>query len=334
MKKGNMSESRAYKIYIHFIKFAGMKQIKNMASLLIDEEAKRFRNWLYPQRKPDKMLALFDLMHQQGQEEVFKEEKQEMEKKIYGGVSNGKRMDMLHHRLCAELSDFLISNSALKDHPLLENLNTESLHIKKNYALYHLLTHTGRGGVIRDDLLDEAIAQSIKYECYTELLLFLNLKSNNEGYQTGRKEMDKYNAQISFYQVCQQAVLRTTEYYNRMIAFTKFNVNPDLKSLQQFLKQGIEELGALHKQTNSALVAYYMGKLKLCFLQNEKNYRSAAAYCKQMFSIIRKSPSVFSQRRIGYCYDNLAQCYVYLKDFRSAKTNCNASSKIYSQKYS
>ncbi|MBI4930296.1 MAG: hypothetical protein HY841_06005 [Bacteroidetes bacterium] len=295
-----------------------MKTTRNTAALLLDEEAQRFSNFLYPPRKPEKMLELFRLLRLHGKKELSREEKKEMKKKLYGNTSGGKQFDMLNHRLNEKIDDFFLSKSALKNHPVLEKLHAAQVDIKKKHTLYNFLQNTGRSGIGNDALMEKAIEGAKKYECYTDLIQLLHRKQIRRGYRLGEREIDKATGQIKFYKKCEHALRRATELYYRLVAKKKFSANPDIKSLQLFLKSGIKELTALYKQTGSPEVLYHLKYLELDFLQNKKNFDEARMKCVELLDLIMNNVSVFTRQRIDYGFGNLAQCYIYIGDYSYA----------------
>jgi len=117
---------------------------------------------------------------------------------------------------------------------------------------------------------------------------------------------------------CGRAVRRASELYYRALIRKKFNAHPDIPSLQKFLKSGIKELHALHRQTHSAEVLYFLKYLELDFFQNEKNFALAQKKCVELLEVIRKNVSVFTHQRIDYACGNYAQCCMYLGEYSFA----------------
>lgn len=295
-----------------------MKKFRNTAAYLLDEEAKRFGSYLNPPRKPKKMLRLFELLRRHGGKQLSKEEKRNLKFKIYGKGIGGKQFDMLIHRLRVKVFDFLLSEITHNKHPVLEKLHAAQINVKNKYALYYFLNYTGRSGSIADDFLNEAIASAKEYDCYGDLLQLLHSKGMKSGYRLGEKEIDKALKEIEHIEKCARAVRRASELYYRTLIRKKFNANPDLSSLQKFLKESIKELQAHYKQTRSPEVLYFLKLLEIDFFQNEKNLTMAKDKCIELLKLVAHTPSVFTNQRLDYGYANLAQCHAYLGDYDEA----------------
>ena len=290
-----------------------MDSMQQTIQHLTKDEVRKFRHHLQVQNET-KLLALFNLLLSSA--ESFTEK--QLEEKIYGKVNGGRRASMLRHILKETMLDFLTSYRMLKRHKLLDKSFAAQIRIKKRIAEYTMLNRSGRNLPFAHQLLDEAIADAKKEECYSDLVFAMDQQKYHYGFSQGDKAFDKREKKTMQYERWRLAFRRAVYYYYKVIVNNKFSGNPDKKKLLKIIKEGLKEMKRDYADTRLPGVLYYQKKLESEYYQQKGNYKKAIQICRNTLKHLKKHPSVNNSQRTGYAHDDMAQCYIFLKNYKKA----------------
>lgn len=233
-----------------------------------------------------------------------------------------KRFKMLKSRLRTKIFDSLLNDINIeRQSTSLDEFDYAAIKIRKKFAQFQQLYYSRGDRPFVKQLLNEIILLSKKWEYYPTLAESLKLKKWLKGFRQGEKEFDLLNKEIAFYELCNQALNKATDFYYRLIMKSNFSGIPDVPNIQKFLLKCIRELKMDYSMTDSANVGYYLKFLELAYFQNNENYSRAREICEELLSIINTNKAAYRKLRAGATYLNLGQCDMYLKDNKKAVLN-------------
>lgn len=159
------------------------------------------------------------------------------------------------------------------------------------------------------DIYNKVIELGKKYELYNDLLEALYLKQRAIGLTQGKKEFEKLDKDIEYYEVCRTAFQRAGKIYHEIIlnyGFKGLSSNSD-PAYEQELESKLAQLKADYKATKSGQVGYYYNLLMIEYNQVKRNIANASKYCQRLVETVQDNPSVYHRRRLGIAYLNYCQ---------------------------
>lgn len=242
-----------------------------------------------------------------------------------------KRLKILKTRLKSKILDSLTLDVNIERKGVFNELDHASIKVKKKLTQFHLLYRTRGNHPFALQLLDEVINFSKKFELYESVTEGLKFKKYFSGFCKGIKDFNKINKEIAFYEYCDLAKYKGSDYYYRLILRTDFYGKPDNKKMQEQLKESIIELNKDYKYTRSANVGYYLKLLELAYFFSNNNYLTAREVCLELLDIVKNNKSIFRKQRIGVAHANLSKCYIHIGDYRKAISNTHDGQKYFPQ---
>lgn len=195
------------------------------------------------------------------------------------------------------------------------------------------LIYTTRG--LKTEVLDiynKVVSICKKYELYSDLTEVLNLQQQALGLKHGRKEFEKLDAEIGFYENCRSALLNARKVYHSIIlnygfkGLSRGNTNKDYETE---LEQVTNKLYEDYQATSSGQVGYYYHLLMIEYNQVKRNIAKASEYCQLLVETVKENPSVYHRRRLGIAYLNYSQNELFNFDFVSAAEKAIAAKEFF-----
>jgi|GEM_PF-1823702 len=257
----------------------------------------------------------------------------ECSRKLYHCPKDSK-IEKLKSRLQNKIFDSLMIDINIDRKGTFDELDYMIIRVVKKTALFQTLRLSSKHKEVVNHVLDEIISIAKKYEMYGVIVDNLKHKKWAKGWAQGMSAFNKINNEIAFYEHCNSAVNKAIDNYYKTLMHANFEGKQDEKKVQGFLQECIAEMNTDYAYTKSAVVGYYLRWIEIAFYQNEKDFSAAKQACESMLALIRKNPSVYRKSRLGACYDTLAECDIYLRQYEEAITNARASQSYFAQKSS
>lgn len=298
-----------------------MKTLYSLIQSLQPSEIEIIRSSLssyYSKEEKDfKTLKLFDLL--------LKSKKKvpdinECSLAIYG-KERDNTIDKLASRLRSKILDALTLDVNIERKGMLDELDASVLKVKKKMMQFLFLYRSRGNSHLANQLLDDVIAYSKKYEIYDTIVEGLKFKKYVKGYTRGLDDFNKLNDEIEFYEYCMNIVNKANDYYYRLILRADFHANIDKKQRLKYLHDAIVDLTEDYRKTNSAIVGYYLKLLELAYLHDNEDMERARQVGHEMLDILKNNKSVYRKHRLGFTYGNITQCDIFLGDYESAAKN-------------
>jgi len=239
-----------------------------------------------------------------------------------------KRFTMLKLRFRQKLLDSVSLDMNLYKKEMFDATELGSVKVRKKIAqLFHLYFSKGEQTIL-NNLLDEIINISKKYECYAPLVDALRFKKFSKGYLKGENDYNRVNNEIDFYESCNKAVHKANDHYYRLLIKGNFNARTDTAKMQLYLEESILELKSDYKSTKSPLVGYYLKILEMAYYENDENYLLALETCTELLSIVKNNKSVYRKSRLANVYLNSCQYAIFLKQYKEAVINAKLAQEV------
>jgi tetratricopeptide (TPR) repeat protein len=242
---------------------------------------------------------------------------------IYGKPKDNT-IDKLASRLKSKILDALTLDVNIERKGLLDEQDTQVLKVKKKLMQFMFLYRSRGNHPLVNQLLDDIIGYSKKYELFSSIVEGLKYKKYFKGYTRGLDDFNKLNKEIEFYEHCENAVDKANDAYYRLIIRADFHGNIDKRQLQRYLHESIVDLTNEYKFTGSASVGYYLKLLELAYLHNNEDMLKARDVCQELLQIVEGNKAVYRKQRVGFAYGNMIQCDIYLGNYDSAVKNARA----------
>ncbi|TND08895.1 MAG: hypothetical protein FD123_1749 [Bacteroidetes bacterium] len=237
--------------------------------------------------------------------------------KIYNHVKDS-RIEKLKSRLHNKVFDSLMIDINVERKGTFDELDQVIIKVLRKSALYQTLRLSAKSRATANEILDEIISVTKKYEMYGVLADHLKHKKWGKGWRQGFIPFNKINEEISFYEYCSLAVGKATDYYYKMLMHLNFEGNQDKKKYQEFLREAVADMTKDFEYTKSAVVGHYLKLLEMAYAQSLGDYSLAKRVGEQMLELLINNLFLSRKSRIGSCYDNIAECDIYLGNYESA----------------
>jgi|ERR1051326_7274195 hypothetical protein len=172
--------------------------------------------------------------------------------------TDAKKFQMLKSRLRTKILEAINSEMNLELKETLQEIDHESVRLKKKAAQMRQLFYSKPGLSIIRYLLDEIISGCKKYEFYAMLIEHLEFKKYRFTYKKGSKAFDKLNKEIERYGEIYKSVTIANDYYCRRLHLSEFGGKLNNEKVQKFLQTAITELKQHYEKSCSAIVRFYL----------------------------------------------------------------------------
>ena len=183
--------------------------------------------------------------------------------------------------------------------------------LEKRMLLVDLLRYRGLFK-LSDQMLEEIIVESVKYECYEVSISALNKKRFRSSISINEKQNTLIEKQIKIIFKLLISINRCKNIYSILIHL--HNKKPNQYILNSY-KKGLDEINFIAKNNSCATLEYYrlLVLTQLCSLKNEDS--KAVNFSLQLIELVETNVTIYSKNRLGNAYINLALFYRNLGDF-------------------
>jgi len=237
--------------------------------------------------------------------------------KLYGKV-NEEAIDRLARNLKYKILDCLVLTAHSCHEEKSEDRGDAITKLKKKCLQYHYLLQNKKDLDVTRHLLDEIISMAKEYEAYSELVQHLKLKNWNYNLREGEKKFDEGEKEVDKYEKINHAYASAYNRYAKLNIFYEFSGKPNENDIIAFLEKAIPEVKEKQASTDSKIILYYQKILEMDYAMLKENYLSARSISHEIIGIVKTNKSVFTRRRVGTAYDNLAMCVMLLGRFDEA----------------
>ena len=238
---------------------------------------------------------------------------------------------MLKSRALDQISDILTSdyhihtkgNFAIHDQTLLL--------LKKKMLLARVISKslTQNKLVPFKILLNIIISEAEKNEVYEVLTEALSLKKYIFALKAGVKEFQKIDKKITYFEMCQKRIYNAGNcYYNIVINSSQLRFKND-KAFHNYIIKTIRLLKMDYQKYKSQQINYYLHIILMFYFEINKKYQRSAKYCKTLLSIVKQSPVVYREERLGNALINLSQYRTFTRNYNEAVRYAKEAQKHY-----
>lgn len=209
-----------------------------------------------------------------------------------------------------------------KDCEYSDRVQAESEVIKK---LFRASLYRGRKNLPEEAilLLNHVIRVSKKYEIYFPLVQALHYKRNFMALREGTKEHAEHTADILYYDNCLQVYLKAWEYFDE---YSRFCIYDGYKSdFTDKFRNKVIELEKGYQECQSTHVGFYFFQIKIGYLFAIKRHEEARHLAEQLLTLVRESPAIHSNERMGMAYGTLADVLVFCREFKQSLETVQAA---------
>jgi len=196
---------------------------------------------------------------------------------------------------------------------LLENnLRNEQSHSIRNRVGYDLRKKLieaeimASRGLTEDNetLYEYMLNKASQYEFYDIVLEILYTKHTFSSFRYGIKRINKIASEIRKYEKIRSAVNNARITFDSFGARINFSASPDEYSKD--LPKAIDKLEKDYQDTNSPTIGYYLYLLQTEQFQQFNELENANITLLKLAELLKLSPSVRSETRLGHAYINIA----------------------------
>ncbi len=238
---------------------------------------------------------------------------------------------MLKSRAFNQITDILTSDYHIQNKGNFSPHDQTLLRLKKKILLARVISKTlnqNRTGPFKI-FLNSIIAEAKKNEVYEVLLEGLLLKKYVFALKEGANQFMKIDQEISFYEMCQKRSYFANDCYFKIIInnnLMKFNNN---KAFHKYILRAIRQLKEDYQTYKSQQINYYLHIILMFYFEKQKKYTISAKYCKTLYSIVKNSPVVYREERLGNVLINLSQYKTFTENFNEASKYAKEAQKHY-----
>lgn len=236
---------------------------------------------------------------------------------IYG-ESRDSRIDKLKTRLYSKVLDSLAIDINIQRDEYEDEIHPITIRLKKKATILQIIRFTPLRETLGLELIMDIISTAKKYEMYFVLLDHLHHLKYMKAWRDGPKVFNQFIEEIEYYEKCNQANIRATDNYYRMITKTGFSSNTPLEKQSEVLLDYVSQSRYDYQVTNSATVGYYLRLFEVAYYQSLKNYQKAKESALEMLELIKNNIAVYRKTRMGFALDNIAECEIYLGQYEDA----------------
>ncbi len=252
--------------------------------------------------------------------------------KIYGDTDavSLKNLRSLRSHLFNKILD-CINHESFINNDEIDDLEKTSIQLRKKLISARILLRKGDADFkdVTEHLLNEIIEEAKKIQSYPVLIEALTIKKYRLNIRNGIEKFESVQKEINHYFNCYIATNKANDYYHKLIINKSFiSTNTDEEYSQQ-LQLAISDLEKEYASTGAIDILYFLYYLKLEYAHHTGTYEDAIDVCLEMLNSMRNFPSLYRKERIGYIYDNLAQCQIYLEEYDNALQTIQEAQKHY-----
>jgi tetratricopeptide (TPR) repeat protein len=301
---------------IRFV-YLGMERLHQLLHSLTKQQVKVLRSYLTSFSTRDPNTKFWELADYILKDKTIIPELKKVSVKIYGELPDG-RIQQLKNRLYYKVLDSLLFDINTVRANYDDELHPIQVKLRKKMILYDLLKHTDLRQTVGFELIDDIIATAKQNEFYAILMDALYIKKWNYGLRKGVSFFQNMNEEIAFYEKCKAAVQRANDLGIELGNYSTFNPKAGKAKLQDFIKDGIDELKQLYIATNTKTLWYTLRTFEVAYLQHQKEHTQARDLALEVITKMKGNKVVGRAVRFGVWYSYLAQFETELGNYDEA----------------
>jgi tetratricopeptide (TPR) repeat protein len=227
---------------------------------------------------------------------------------------------MLKSRAFDEITDILISDYHIHNFGNFVSQDQILLRLKKKILLARIISKSLNQNKIGPFkiFLNTIIAEAEKNEVFEVLIEALLLKKYSFAFKESAYEFQKIDNRITHYEFCQKKIYYASDcYYRIVINNTLLKLKND-RAFHNYILKTIRTLKIDCKKYKSSQINYYLHIIQMFYFEKQKKYALAAKYSKTLFLIVKNTPVLYRESRLGFALDNLSQYKTFTQNFNEA----------------
>ncbi len=248
-------------------------------------------------------------------------------KYIQSFISNNEKSNpelkvnrMLKSRAFDEITDVLTSDYHIHNKGNFASHDQTLLRLKKKVLLARVISKSLNQNKTAPFkiLLNTIISEAEKNEVYEVLIEALNLKKYFFALKEGASEFQKIDKKIDYFELCQKKTYYSSDCYFRIVINNNLLKLKNDKAFHSYILKTIRTLKEDYQRYKSSQINYYLNTILMFYYEKQKKYSLAGKYCKTLFSIVKNTPAVYRQERLGFILVNLSQYKTFTQNFNDA----------------
>ncbi|MDF2437996.1 MAG: hypothetical protein K0Q95_2372 [Bacteroidota bacterium] len=177
--------------------------------------------------------------------------------------------------------------------------------------------------------LNVLISEALKNEIYEVAIEALIIKKYAYALKEGSREFQKTNQLIDYLELCQKKTFYAADCYFIIVSNNDLLKLKDSKALHDYILKTIRILKADYKKFKSSQINYYLQIILMYYNEKRKKYNLASKYAKQIFDLVKNSPVLYREERLGFAMINLSQYKTLTGNYSSAAKYIKLSQAYY-----
>ena len=227
---------------------------------------------------------------------------------------------MLKSRAFDQITDILVSDYHIHNKGSFGSHDQTILRLKKKMLLARVISKSlnqNKFGPFKT-ILSTIITEAEKNEVYEVLIEALLLKKYTFALKSGLAEFKSIEKKIAHYEMCQKKIYYSSDCFFSIVINSNFLKFKNDKSFHVYILKTIRLLKQDYQTYKSEQINYYLHIILMFYFERQKKYVLSAKYCKILFSIVKKSPVVYREERLGNALINLSQYKTFTENYNEA----------------
>ncbi|MBL0328990.1 MAG: hypothetical protein IPP64_06150 [Bacteroidetes bacterium] len=237
----------------------------------------------------------------------------------------------LKSRAFESITDILTSNYHIQNKENFASHDQILLRLKKKILLARILSKNLNQGKTAPfkTILNSIITEAEKNEVYEVLIEALLLKKYYFALKEGVHQFQKLDEKISYYEMCQKRAYFANDCYFKIIFNNNLLKIKNDRLFHNYILRSIRQLKLDYQKYKSQQINYYLHIILMYYFEKQKKYVLSAKYCKLLLNIVKNSPIVYREERLGNILINLSQYRTFTENYNEAVKYAKESQKHY-----
>ncbi len=238
---------------------------------------------------------------------------------------------MLKSRAFDQITDILISNYHLHNKGNFVAQDQLFFRLKKKILLARIISknlNQNKFGPFKT-ILNTIISEAEKNEVFEIAIEALVLKKYFFAFKEGISSIQKIEKKIAHYENCQKRIYYAGDCYFKIIINNNLLKFKNNKQFHNYIVRAIRLLKQDYLTYKSQQINYYLHIILMFYFEKQKKYHLSAKYCKILFLIVKKSPIIYREDRLGNALINLSQYKTFTENYNEAAKFAKESQKYY-----
>ena len=238
---------------------------------------------------------------------------------------------MLKSRAFDQITDILVSDYHIHHKGNFASQDQILLRLKKKMLLARIISRSlnqNKTGAFKT-ILSIIITEAEKNELYEVAIEALILKKYAFALKEGTYEVQKIEKKIAHYEMCQKRIYYAGDCYYKIIINNNLLKFKNDRLFHNYILKSIRLLKDDYQTYKSQQINYYLYIILMFYYEKQKKYVLSAKYSKMLFSIVKNSPVLYRDERLGHALINLSQYKTFTENYNEAARYAKESQKYY-----